>query len=124
MRMIKVLYCLLFTQHLIAQINKAPAYPLITHDPYFSIWSFTDQLNASATKHWTGTDQSILGFIKVDGKDYRVLGGDVKNFESVLPAADEVNYTVSYTGAEPAAGWETVGFDDAKWKTGMAPFSE
>ena len=72
-----------------AQITRAPAYPLITHDPYFSIWSATDEINASTTRHWTGSDQSIAGFIKVDDKVYRVLGSPERLFESVLPAAVE-----------------------------------
>ena len=53
-----------------AQVKQMPAYPLITHDPYFSIWSFTDKLNESATKHWTGAENSLVGTIKVDDKAY------------------------------------------------------
>ena len=65
---------LLFPFLLNAQLSKAPAYPLIVHDPYFSIWSFTDKLNESVTKHWTGTEQSFIGMIQVDGTFYDFLG--------------------------------------------------
>jgi hypothetical protein len=61
-----------------AQQIKAPSYPLITHDPYFSIWSNTDGLNKSVTTHWTGTQQSLLALVNVDGKIYRFLGNAEK----------------------------------------------
>ena len=64
----------LITHSSIAQVSKAPAYPLITHNPYFSIWSFTDNLNESTTKHWTGSNQSMVGLIKVDNQVYKFLG--------------------------------------------------
>ena len=65
-----------------AQVTKAPAYPLITHNPYFSIWSFSDKINESTTKHWTGADQSILGLIKVDNQVYRFMGKEASTNEN------------------------------------------
>ncbi|HEY6490087.1 MAG: DUF4965 domain-containing protein [Terracidiphilus sp.] len=54
--------------------QRLPATPLITHDPYFSIWSTTDQLAGSDTTHWTGTPQPIASIARIDGKAYRLMG--------------------------------------------------
>jgi hypothetical protein len=57
------------------QTNFRPtAIPLVANDPYFSIWSFTDNLTDDHTRHWTGVLQSMFGFITIDGEKYRFMG--------------------------------------------------
>ncbi|RPI96606.1 MAG: DUF5127 domain-containing protein, partial [Chloroflexi bacterium] len=53
---------------------RPPATPLVTHDPYFCIWSNSDQLTGGPTRHWTGQEQKLLGIALVDGAPYRFLG--------------------------------------------------
>jgi len=72
---------------------RAPATPLITHDPYFSVWSNTDRLTDSPTRHWTGAEQPLSGFVRVDGKNYRYLG----DANDEIPALEEVRRAVTPT---------------------------
>ena len=64
---------------------RPPAVPLVTHDPYFSGWSFTDRLTDSETRHWTGTDCGLCGLVRVDGAPYRLLG----TFPRDVPAMEQ-----------------------------------
>lgn len=107
---------------LFAQVSKAPAYPLVTHDPYFSIWSFSDRLNESTTKHWTGTDHSLLGYIAVDGKLYKFLGAAPRKLEAILPNSDLSGYDCRFTETQPAANWQDPSFNDNSWQTGKGMF--
>src|SRR3954467_5869481 len=58
----------------IAQQHRAPAVPLVTNDPFFSLWSMADKLPDAPVKHWTEVAQPILGLIRIDGKAYRWMG--------------------------------------------------
>ena len=53
---------------------RYPAIPLVTVDPYFSIWSCCDKLYEDVTRHWTGRRQNMLGLIEIDGTFYRFMG--------------------------------------------------
>lgn len=53
---------------------RAPAVPLITHDPMFSSWSFATRLTDDTTRHWTGVRQYMIGTIAIDKKLYQFLG--------------------------------------------------
>ena len=53
---------------------RMPSIPLITVDPYFSVW--TDNINSKPTTHWTAAENNIIGYVNIDGKVYRFLGDD------------------------------------------------
>jgi hypothetical protein len=66
-----------------AEVFEPRAVPLVTTDPYFSIWSFSDRLTDDVTRHWTGKPQSLESMVRVDGAVYRLMGRFIS--EEALP---------------------------------------
>ena len=75
---------------------RPPAAPLVTVDPYFSVWSFTDELNQSPTVHWTGQEHPLIAVVRVDGVSYRAMGVESSRYEQVLPTGEMEAWTGKY----------------------------
>jgi len=87
------LTCTSWAQRDAAAELRAPATPLVVHDPYFSIWSNSDRLTGGPTRHWTGSAQQFNGIVRVDGHNYRYLG----DADGAIPALSETRRSVTPT---------------------------
>jgi hypothetical protein len=73
--------------------TKVPSVPLITCDPYFSVWSPADNLYDAETVHWTGAKQRMNGTALIDGTAYRFLGYNADR--SMIQTGLEISATSS-----------------------------
>jgi hypothetical protein len=76
-----------------AGLLRPPAVPLVTADPYLSIWSEADRLTDDATRHWTHREHPLVSLIRIDGKAYRLMGNDPKE----VPPMEQVGLQVTPT---------------------------
>ena len=56
------------------KISKLPAIPLITHDPFFSVWCMGKHPAADHTRHWASIAKPLWGGCVIDGITTRYLG--------------------------------------------------
>ena len=101
---------------------RAPAYPLVTIDPYTSAWSPTDQLYESSVMHWTGIGFPFIGVLKVDGVPYRFMGLEEQEMKPIVPTSQQADWTGRWTTEKPAGDWTAENYDDSKWKTDRGAF--
>lgn len=99
---------------------RLPSVPLVSVDPYFSIWSPYDKLYQGSPTHWHNTPKPLNGVLRVDGNAYRFMG---LTLETLAAMADENTWSGNYTTTDPSGTeWTSLDFDDSPWLQGKAAF--
>ena len=93
-----------------AETFRPPAVPLVTFDPYLSIWSEADKLTDKNTQHWTHREHSLVSLIRVDGKTYRLMGAEPAKVPAFVQVSLQVLPTRSIYDFEDAGVHVTLTF--------------
>ncbi len=101
---------------------RAPAYPLVTIDPYTSAWSMNDNLYDGPVRHWTGKEFPLIGAVSVDGSIYRFMGTEDLEMTPVIPTSQQGKWHGTYTTSKPSGNWKSLDFNDSGWKKGEGAF--
>lgn len=100
---------------------RAPAYPLITIDPYTSAWSGADNLYDRQVMHWTERDFPFVGVLRVDGKSYRFMGVEQDLMEPIAAMGYEEPWNVDFSLNKPAGDWTAKNYNTKSWTHAQAP---
>ena len=101
---------------------RAPAWPLVTIDPYTSAWSMSDNLYDGPVKHWTGKDFPLIGAVRVDGTAYRFMGTEDIELFPVVPTSQQGQWYGKYTEKKPSGNWTGMNYNDSSWKKAEGAF--
>src|ERR1700728_2170680 len=85
-----------------AETLRPPAVPLVTFDPYLSIWSEADKLTDKNTQNSTHRDLLLVSLIRIDGKAYRLMGTEPANVPPLAQVTFQVLPTRNIYEFEPS----------------------
>lgn len=103
---------------------RAPAYPLVTIDPYTSAWSASDRLFDRNITHWTGRPYPLLGVAKIDGVPYRFMGKELPDLTPLMPTSEAEPWEGRYTFSVPGENWYSPDYDSSSWDCGSGCFGK
>ena len=106
---------------------RLPSVPILTNDPYFSIWSNYDELNEGPTRHWCEHEKAIEGILRVDGVPYRFMGTGRDHI--FAPVAGMTVDGDIWAGKvthrkQKNTDWTEAEFDDSAWATEQAAWGK
>ena len=114
-----------YTLETVPRPLRPPAVPLVTCDPFFSVWSPHDRLTDGETTHWASWKTQPLNIVlEADGKVYRLCGtepADAQALEQIACDVRPLTTVMRYVGADGLSA--TLEFLTAKDPDDLEAFS-
>ena len=102
---------------------RPPAVPLVSADPFFSVWSAADRLTDCETTHWTDAKQPITVLAELDGKLWRLCGASPSDVPALPQVATEVRPLTTVCTFREGGRTLTLEFLTAKFTDELDVFS-